>query len=179
MLPGAPGRIPWLRHRFYNRPSVFLAFMVNMKWTGGWWILRSISTLWSGIWLPYTIWLRSVSPLNMMEEMYVTTYAMSSFNNGDDHSSQQSPHKPSSPVPPICLGPLTDLFGEGGLWPPQTSAGACWWWGWRSHRPGAPQGFGSSSCQTHPHALLQPPCLHWDKNSRQRVGTKTSVQLLR
>lgn len=102
-----------------------------------------------------------------MEEMYVTTYAMSSFNNGDDDSSQQSPKKPSSPVPPVGLGPLTDLFGEGGLWPPQTSAGACWWWGWRSHRPGAPQGFGSSSCQTHPHALLQPPCLHWDKNSRQ------------
>ena len=58
--------------------------------------------------------------------MYVTTYAMSSFNNGDDDSSQQSPQKPNSPIPPIGLGPLTDLFGEGGLWPPQTSAGACW-----------------------------------------------------
>lgn len=32
--------------------------------------------------------------------------------------------------------PSTFLFDVGGLWLLPTSAGACWWWDWRSHRPG-------------------------------------------
>lgn len=96
------------------------------------------------------------------------------WTNKQSNSKRQWHHqtKPQS-VRSATLGSLTNLFGVGGLWPPQTIASAYSWWGWRNHRPEAPQGSGSSCCHTHPHPLQWPPCLYRDKNSCQEVSMET------
>jgi hypothetical protein len=175
-LLGAPGRRLRLRPRFHKVPGVLLSF-TSVRYVGR----RDPEirpTLRPGTWPTHSY--RGASPLHRMEDLYATddtvNNQLSSFTNGDDVSSQQSPTRPNPPILQDS-GSLTDLFGGGGLWPLQTIVGACWWWGWRSHRPGAPQGFGSSYHQAHPHPLHWPPCLYGNKSSCQGVCTKTTVPI--
>lgn len=72
---GVPGRMPWQRHGFYKVFSVFSIHGAHEVGRG----LREPekdSTIWPGIGLVLVTWLRSVSPWDMIEDTYATSYSV-------------------------------------------------------------------------------------------------------